>query len=1381
MTPNMTGQLFVGIVEDRNDPLMVGRVRVRVVGLHYHDKEVFPTESLPWAMVMQPAAGGTGAPHVGPAEGTTCVVIFNDYPECQQPIVIGTLIGIPQGEPVNIDKFEDTPFWRDEITPQGRQVPRTAQEVHGNQVGPVTAPNQALENIVQQSQQQSPTNSLGVVQNVLLPTALSTGAVGSLSSSTGGLGSTYGTANNAFEALVLDTGNLDAALGQFRQLASQSGSLGAAIAATLVGNASLQSIADSLGIGNISTVQQAINSIENAASGSSPTSLISSIAAAEAVVDILKNPPKTVQDLSIYAPSTPLTISVPTFSGPQAAGEISGVLGNAVATVVNGAINTAVTSAINSVSTNSTVTSVVNTVNSVNNTITSVANTANALSSLGNSLSSFSLGSPNSSVISTLLGNLFGASLQSIADQFGMSNPLSKPDNVAETITGEYSSQADAIPNNVGNISCMASDGGKLPGEVTQKDFEKVPEGSTPPVNGVYGGPNFGGASPVVKPAELDMTQYEGGSKESAITFEPPKDWNGDRKKASQGIQALLQAAEKGGLTTREQKAALLGIVGGECGWIPQPENAQYTNPARLLEIFQSTFKGNRDLAIKYSNWMRGKKGTREQFFNFVYDPANNGRQLGNTQPGDGGKFYGRGFIQLTGRANYVHYAKLTGHPIDKNPDLLNTDMKISAEVAVRYLKDRVKKAVPTAHPGYFYAAKKSVGNNSADIAATKLKYYEYFYGTKTPAGYRFTEKTAGSTEVPNSPNGALAGDDAGQPNPKGFSDPHRKYPLKRAIHEPETARLARGIVKDTVVALKESERTRHVSVAMDGPAWDQPAIPFGAKYPYNYVRETESGHIQEFDDTPGYERIHTYHRSGTFAEIDANGTQVNKIVGDGYIIIEREGFIFIGGNANVTVAGNINIMCQSDANIQVEGSAEMRIGGNMDIGVAQNMNVAVEGDFSLWANGAMNIQAKGKGHVRTNGDLFVSSNSEVHVLSESNMFLQSRAEMNVLSKGDMKLASGASVNTVSVEETKMYSAGDISIKSQSNMFLETLAEMNMLSEGDLKLSSAASVNTVSEGETKLSSAGDISIKSDANVNADGAQVHLNGGFSAAATAAGPATDATAAGPATKALVHGMIPPPRGTPIYPRSDALSAPQTHGEEQYMYELPEDGGTPASQAYIKEQVAQEGKTGTVETETATPAGGGGTVVAGPRQAEILAMSPSQFTANFRLSKHFTLGMMFDGGFNARHKLVAQNGLTVQQIVANLSALCENVLERYLEVLPGGIQGYGTKPGQWRITSGYRMGTSKSDHCKGRACDIALVGGRERRKLHFELIKKLDKLVQYDQMILETRGSDSSWIHTGFRGDGKTTFGGGTNRKMAFTMHNDSTIGQGFKLVA
>jgi hypothetical protein len=202
------------------------------------------------------------------------------------------------------------------------------------------------------------------------------------------------------------------------------------------------------------------------------------------------------------------------------------------------------------------------------------------------------------------------------------------------------------------------------------------------------------------------------------------------------------------------------------------------------------------------------------QFFDFVYDPSNNGRQLGNSRPGDGGKYYGRGFIQLTGRANYERYAKMSGIDLVNNPDILNTDMEKSAEIAVLYLKDRTKHATPTAHPGFFYAAKRAVGNNSPDIAARKLEYYEHFYGLQAPETFGYAEKLAGNAEPPYSYNGVLAGSSQGLPSTVGFRDPNNKYPLKRYVNEPDTNRLARGIAKETIVMLKDSKRTINVPMA---------------------------------------------------------------------------------------------------------------------------------------------------------------------------------------------------------------------------------------------------------------------------------------------------------------------------------------------------------------------------------------------------------------------------------------------------------------------------------------------------------------------------------------------------------------------------------------
>lgn len=65
-------------------------------------------------------------------------------------------------------------------------------------------------------------------------------------------------------------------------------------------------------------------------------------------------------------------------------------------------------------------------------------------------------------------------------------------------------------------------------------------------------------------------------------------------------------------------------------------------------------------------------------------------KDLGNTQPGDGPRFKGRGYLHLTGRWNYTHFGKLAGHPeIATNPELMK-DPKIAAKVSVYYWAERV-------------------------------------------------------------------------------------------------------------------------------------------------------------------------------------------------------------------------------------------------------------------------------------------------------------------------------------------------------------------------------------------------------------------------------------------------------------------------------------------------------------------------------------------------------------------------------------------------------------------------------------------------------------------------------------------------------------------
>ncbi len=61
---------------------------------------------------------------------------------------------------------------------------------------------------------------------------------------------------------------------------------------------------------------------------------------------------------------------------------------------------------------------------------------------------------------------------------------------------------------------------------------------------------------------------------------------------------------------------------------------------------------------------------------------------LGNTQPGDGARYHGRGYIQLTGRANYRAYGQKLGLPLEQNPDLaLRPD--VAARILVEYFRER--------------------------------------------------------------------------------------------------------------------------------------------------------------------------------------------------------------------------------------------------------------------------------------------------------------------------------------------------------------------------------------------------------------------------------------------------------------------------------------------------------------------------------------------------------------------------------------------------------------------------------------------------------------------------------------------------------------------
>lgn len=134
-------------------------------------------------------------------------------------------------------------------------------------------------------------------------------------------------------------------------------------------------------------------------------------------------------------------------------------------------------------------------------------------------------------------------------------------------------------------------------------------------------------------------------------------------------------------------------------------------------------------------------------------------------------------------------------------------------------------------------------------------------------------------------------------------------YPRK--LDEPTTSRLARND-SDYPSPINESKASKKLAKV-------EPASYYAAQYPYNNVVETESGHAIEFDDTPGAERVHIYHRSGSYIEWAANGDRTERIEKDKFTVVVGNDKVYIQGDVNVEIDGNYNVDVTGD--VKINGS----------------------------------------------------------------------------------------------------------------------------------------------------------------------------------------------------------------------------------------------------------------------------------------------------------------------------------------------------------------------------------------------------------------------------------------------------------------------------
>lgn len=139
-------------------------------------------------------------------------------------------------------------------------------------------------------------------------------------------------------------------------------------------------------------------------------------------------------------------------------------------------------------------------------------------------------------------------------------------------------------------------------------------------------------------------------------------------QKQVDGINAILDEGEKRG-TPLPHLAYFLATPMIETGgrFEPMEEDLNYS-VSGLLKTFSRSRISKAD-AERYGRVKGGHPADEQMIGNLIYGGAFGREHLGNTEPGDGFKYRGRGLAQLTGRRNYTRASSLSGVNLVTNPD----------------------------------------------------------------------------------------------------------------------------------------------------------------------------------------------------------------------------------------------------------------------------------------------------------------------------------------------------------------------------------------------------------------------------------------------------------------------------------------------------------------------------------------------------------------------------------------------------------------------------------------------------------------------------------------------------------------------------------------
>lgn len=532
--------------------------------------------------------------------------------------------------------------------------------------------------------------------------------------------------------------------------------------------------------------------------------------------------------------------------------------------------------------------------------------------------------------------------------------------------------------------------------------------------------------------------------------------------------------------------------------------------------------------------------------------------------------------------------------------------------------------------------------------------------------------------------------------------------------YEQDTNRLARGVAAGTIVDVKDSTRRKNIPIASSIDTWDEPLSPFGASYPHNNIYQTPNGLIQEFDDTPNNVRYHRYHPSGTYTEIDANGTEVRKIIGDNFYIVENNGYIFIGGEANITVSGKCNIIVMSDCNLQVDGKLDAVVKNDINLTSSGNFNLNVKEAFKIKAD-SMVVETNKYNHKNVGPSVIETDTLDTTVIG---------AHTAKAALYGLKTSSTTTFNAGSefqITASKIAAETDLHVKN--NVYVQSEVH-SPLFKGVAGYAQYAVTAGAAPNGAPIPTSSTRTPPSINNIVVTDPSIVATTGFIVPANRANPDRSVRPPiGQVTNRVIRAGIenddgarsssplyPGYNATPPYVSSDSLRSP---GNIDKVPVIDVNSGDLISKA---------------------------------------GFSGEEQLSKFTKLKDVTTNAVFG------HKLRAQAGLTQGQIASNLQALAVNVIDRLVEK-------YGR--GSFIITSAFRPeaqsrgGQGLSKHGFGQAIDIQFPSLPNSE--YANRAQEILSVIPFDQLILEyqSTGSGKPWIHISFAPQG--------NRYQYFTMFN------------